>query len=111
MAKNTSKKDTKTQNKNPKTETTQEDDAAAQQVNKIYKRILRTMSWTVGSAFILVILLPEFNTSFLDRLTRYIFLLGIITLLAFILIEFIGDQLKKLIRYFLSSKHAKNSNR
>ncbi|MBD3223958.1 MAG: hypothetical protein GF313_04475 [Caldithrix sp.] len=76
--------------------------------NRAYKKMLKTMSWTVGIAFVLVILLPEFNKDILDSITRYIFLVGIVTLLVFIIIEFIGDSIKKLIRILIIKSQGDN---
>lgn len=66
-------------------------------VEKIYKRILRIMSWIVGIAFVVVLILPEFNSLLLDRITKFIFLIGLSTLLVFIIIEFIKNPIKTVI--------------
>lgn len=68
-----------------------------EQVEKIYKLTLRVLSWVVGVAFVLIIVLPEFNSSLLDKITRIIYLLGISSLIIFMIIEFFSNSLKKFI--------------
>ena len=70
----------------------------AGEVDKIYKTITRVMSWTVGISAVMIIILPEFNSLLLDRITQILYYIFIITLLVFILFEFIGKYVKKLIR-------------
>ncbi|RLD15801.1 hypothetical protein DRI50_03420 [candidate division KSB1 bacterium] len=69
-----------------------------EKVEKLYKRIMRILSWTVGVAFVLIIVLPEFNSSVLDQITRVIYLIGISSLLVFIIIEFFSSNMKNLLR-------------
>jgi len=64
---------------------------------KIYKRILKVMSWTVGICFLLIIVLHLFNIEFLDDLAKYLFRFGVLNLIAFTVIEFIGDTFKQKI--------------
>ncbi len=66
-------------------------------VEKTFKRILRILSWTVGTAFVLIVLLPEFNSPTLDKITRVIYLIGITSLLVFVIIEFFAASVKKII--------------
>ena len=68
------------------------------EVDKIYKTITRIMSWIVGISAILIIILPEFNSLVLDHITQILYYIFITTLLVFILFEFIGKYVKKLIR-------------
>lgn len=68
-----------------------------EKVEKVYKRILRTMSWIVGVCFIAIIILPQFNSDALDSFTQILYYIGITTLLVFIVIEFIGDSIKRMI--------------
>ncbi len=68
-----------------------------EKVEKIFKYILRTLSWIVGIAFVLVIILPEFNSPFLDRITRVLYLTGISCLLVFLVIEFFAENIKSMI--------------
>ncbi len=68
-----------------------------EKVEKIFKYILRTLSWIVGIAFVMVIILPEFNSPFLDRITRVLYLTGISCLLVFLVIEFFAENIKSLI--------------
>ena len=64
---------------------------------KIYKRTLKVMSWTVGVSFILIIILHLFNNTFLDTLAKYLFRYGVLNLIAFTVLEFIGDSVKEKI--------------
>jgi len=73
-------------------------------VEKIYKRLTRIMSWIVGVSAILIILLPEFNSLFLDRITQILYYIFIITLLVFILLEFVGGLVKKAIQSLIGQK-------
>ena len=75
---------------------------------KIYKMILKVMSWSVGTCFILIIVLHLFNNEFLDALAKYLFRFGVINLIAFTVLEFIGDTVKhkieRIIKVFDESK-------
>ena len=75
---------------------------------KIYKRILKVMSWAVGISFILIIVLHLFNNEFLDAFAKYLFRFGVINLIAFTVLEFIGDTVKhkieRIIKVFDESK-------
>jgi len=42
-------------------------------VEKIFKRILRAMSWIIGIAFAATLILPEFNNPVLDKITEVLF--------------------------------------
>jgi len=64
---------------------------------KIYKAILRTMSWVVGVCFLSVIVLPVFEYISLDPITMLAYRIGAITLIAFTIIEFVADYVKNLI--------------
>ncbi len=75
----------------------QEEPEYPEKVEKTFKLILRILSWTVGVAFVLIVILPEFNKPVLDQITRYIYLVGIISLLVFIVIEFFAQNIKNLI--------------
>ena len=88
MSKNKSKK---------KPEEEQTEPLFDERVEKVYKRILRTMSWVVGVCFVAIIILPQFNSSTLDSFTQVLYYIGIVTLLVFIVIEFIGDSIKRMI--------------
>ena len=61
----------------------------------LYKRILKIMTWIVGVSFLFIIILPLFNDVTLDKITRILFFIGIINLLVFTLLEFIGDSIKR----------------
>ena len=66
-------------------------------VEKRFKFILRIMSWIVGIAFAAVLILPEFNSPVLDKITKVLFLIGFTDLILFLLIEFFSDNVKKLL--------------
>jgi hypothetical protein len=67
------------------------------EVERIYKIILRVMSWIVGSAIFLVIILFYFNSPTIDSISQVIFYIGIVTLLVFIVIELIGNNVKNML--------------
>ena len=71
----------------------QENEFSEKTINT-YKRILKTMSWTVGVSFILIIILPLFENESLDILSKYLFRFGVLNLIAFTVLEFIGDTVK-----------------
>ena len=64
---------------------------------KIYKRILKVMSWAVGICFVLIIILHLFNNPILDDIAKYLFRFGVLNLIAFTVLEFIGDTVKQKI--------------
>lgn len=76
---------------------TEEEREFSPKVLRLYKIILRTMSWIVGVTFAAVIILPEFNSFFLDKITKVLFLIGFIDLIIFIIIEFVSDNVKALL--------------
>ncbi len=69
-------------------------------VEKQYKIILRIMSWLVGIAIAAILILPEFNSPVLDKITKVIFIIGFVDLLFFLIIEFISDYIKKILLHF-----------
>lgn len=66
-------------------------------VEHTFKLILRIMSWTVGIAFAAVLILPEFNSPVLDKITKVLFLIGFIDLIIFLIIEVISDNVKTIL--------------
>lgn len=66
-------------------------------VEYIYKIALRVMSWVVGSAIFFVIILFYFNSPVIDAISQVIFYIGIITLIIFLIIEIIGDNVKNIL--------------
>ena len=73
-------------------------------VEQKYKLILRIMSWLVGIAIAAILILPEFNSPFLDQITKVIFIIGFIDLLFFLIIEFISDNIKNILLRFTHDK-------
>ncbi len=69
----------------------------SEKTEKTFKKYLRIMSWTVGVCFVLILFLPFFNDPAIDRLTKYLFNLGLITLIVFSLAELNANSIKKLI--------------
>jgi len=69
----------------------------SERTTKIYKRILKVMSWMVGICFLLIIVLHLFNNEYLDDLAKYLFRFGAFNLIAFTVLEFIGDSIKQKI--------------
>lgn len=76
----------------------------SEEVEKIFRRILRTMSWIVGVTFAAVLILPQFNSALLDQMTQVLFYIGFITLIVFILIELVSNSIKQLINKFIVSR-------
>ncbi len=68
-----------------------------EKVEKIFKYVLRSLSWIVGIAFFMVLLLPEFNSAILDKITRVLYIMGISSLILFLVIEFFAPNIKSLI--------------
>lgn len=66
----------------------------APEVEALFKRMLRIMSWIVGICFTLIITLPNFDFGLLDISIKIIFYIGVLTLLLFILIEMFGENVK-----------------
>lgn len=66
-------------------------------VEERYRKLIRIMSWVVAICFLLVITLPNFDIMYLDEIIKFVFFLGVLNLFVFILLEFIGESLK---RYF-----------
>lgn len=65
---------------------------------KLYKRILRVMSWIVGVCFFLIIILPLFENVTLDRITKVLYYIGILNLLAFTVFEFTAGSFKRFLQ-------------
>ena len=66
-------------------------------VEKKFKLLLKIMSWVVGIAFAAVLILPEFNSPLLDKITKVLFLIGFSDLILFLIIEFLSDNVKDLL--------------
>jgi len=75
----------------------------------IYKRILKIMSWIVGVCFILIIILHLFNNAGLDILAKWLFRFGVLNLIAFTVLEFIGDTVKVKIERIIDVSHESKS--
>ncbi len=88
MAKKSRKK---TVNRAPQKSETEQ---IAPEVEELFKRILKIMSWVVGICFTLIITLPNFDFALLDITIKIIFYIGVLTLLLFIVIELFGDSIK-----------------
>ena len=74
------------------------------QVERIYKIALRVMSWVVGGAIFLVIILFYFNSPAIDILSQVIFYIGILTLIVFLVIELIGNNVKNMLSKMIDKK-------
>ncbi len=75
----------------------EEESKYPESVEKQYKLILRIMSWLVGIAITAILILPEFNSPFLDKITKVIFIIGFVDLLLFLIIEFISNNIKNIL--------------
>jgi len=97
MAKKQIKKTDVTGDGNKMKNQTETESIFSPKVESVFKLILKVMSWVVGLAFVLVIILPEFNSPSLDGITQILFYIGIINLLVFIVIEFVKDSVKQVL--------------
>lgn len=80
-------------------------------VERVYKLALRSMSWIVGTAIIMVIGLFYFDSPTIDKISQIIFYIGIITLILFIIVELASFKFKLVISKLISeSSDAKNTN-
>jgi cobalamin synthase len=70
---------------------------------KVFKLFLKTMSWIGGICFLLVLILPEFNSPVLDKITQIIFIIGALILLSFLFIEMLAERIKQIIEKILTS--------
>jgi len=71
----------------------------------LFKKVLKTMSWIVGICFILIIILPMFENKDLDNITKILYYIGIINLLAFTILEFAGNSFKQFLqKHFISAQ-------
>lgn len=77
------------------------DSEIKEQAEKLFKKILKVMSWTVGISFIFIIILPLFENVMLDNITKILFYIGAINLIAFTIIEFVSDSVKNKIQKIL----------
>jgi hypothetical protein len=71
-------------------------------VEKLYKIILRIMSWTVGTSLILVIVLFYFNSPVVDQFSQIIFYIGILTLIVFGIIELVSIHVKRILAKYVN---------
>ena len=62
-----------------------------------FKLLLKIMSWIVGVSFVLIIILPLFDSSFVDGLVKILYFIGLINLLLFAILEFFGQNIKTLL--------------
>jgi len=99
------KKDIDKKNKAKAQEDTEEMEFS-DDVNRVFKIIVRTMSWIVGIVFLLIIILPQFNSPSLDKFTQIIFYIGMIDLIIVIIIEFSADSIKNLLNRILHGQDA-----
>jgi hypothetical protein len=67
------------------------------EVEILFKKILRIMSWTVGLCFLVIITLPNFEFNSLDAIIKFVFFLGVFCLFLFIIFEFFGESFKKFL--------------
>jgi len=94
MGQKSNKKKTRAETSTAQAEVTPEFSA---QTEHIYKLIVRIMSWIVGTAAAIVLILPEFNSGILDQITKTVFQFAFSVMVVFLLIEFIRDPVKKII--------------
>lgn len=77
--------------------TVEEKKVYSEKTERIFKIMLRIMSWTVGIAFASILVLPYLNNPVVDSINRYIFNIGLVVLIVFTLIEFVADSVKSRI--------------
>ena len=86
----------KTSNKSS-TKTSENKNIISPEIEKKFKLLLKIMSWVVGVCFVLIILLPLIESSFIDVLVKIIYFIGLINLLLFAILEFFGQNIKVLL--------------
>ena len=91
------KKDNKAHLEKKKLKQEEQEKTYSQIVEKKFKLLLKIMSWVVGIAFAAVLILPEFNSPLLDKITKVLFLIGFSDLILFLIIEFLSDNVKDLL--------------
>jgi len=101
MAKKSKKKRPERKNTGIIEENTPEKKEFSEKTEKVFKSILRSMSWIVGVCFVLIIILPQFNDNTLDQITQILYYIGIINLLLFTVIELVADNFKSLLRIII----------
>ncbi len=69
------------------------------------KKVMKIMSWVVGISFSLIIILPNFEFTFVDEIVKFLFFLGLINLLLFAILEFFAHNIKV---YFSKAKYESN---
>ncbi|MCB0283115.1 MAG: hypothetical protein H6627_01290 [Calditrichae bacterium] len=82
---------------------TEEQTEFSEATEALYKKILRVMSWIVGICFVLIIILPLFENVTLDRITKVLYYIGVINLLAFTIFEFIADSFKRFLEKLITA--------
>lgn len=72
----------------------------SEKTEKIFKFILKTMTWVTGICFLLIIIFHLFNNESLDIISKALYFIGIIILIAFTIIEFNEKKVKLKIQQF-----------
>ncbi|KAA3617409.1 MAG: hypothetical protein D8M58_02465 [Calditrichaeota bacterium] len=96
----------KNNSKKKKSQNQPEEIVFTEETEAIFKKILRIMTWIVGLCFVLIIIFHLFNDKTMDIITRILFFIGIINLLVFTLLEFIGDKVKLKIQKITSADNS-----
>lgn len=74
-------------------------------IEKKIKKVMRIMSWIVGISFSLIIILPNFEFTFVDEIVKVLFFLGLINLILFAIFEFFAQNIKV---YLSKAKYESN---
>lgn len=58
-----------------------------------FKKAIKILSWSAGSALISIVFLPNFEYAFIDILVKVMYLFGISTMLIVIVLEFFENKI------------------
>lgn len=67
---------------------------------KVYKNILKIMTWFIGISFLLIIIFHLFNNELLDSFSKILYYIVLLILILFSVIEFNADKIKLKIQNF-----------
>ena len=71
-----------------------------EKTEKIFKLMLKTMTWITGICFLLIIIFHLFNNESLDSISKALYYIGIIILISFTVIEFNEEKVKLKIQQY-----------
>jgi len=77
------------------------DDIKRLETEKLYKKILKILSWVAGVTLIPLIFLPELNIRYIDEIVRVFYFVGMSTMLIVILLEILANPVKNFLEKLL----------